>query len=337
MRGLILILFFVVFCGCESALDLDIPGGYDSQLVIQSHFTPDSLWEFRVGKSAPVRGTIDPNELIVPDAKIVIFGEDRFRETLHYVGHGIYQTAQGQRPIRGISYTVQVSATGFPQAEASSWAPPLKSKLLEVKRTAKHDSLGTEDYELRFELEDQPGSNYYRMALHQVVPLCEREGWGIFVEDVPGNVIDYWRLVFQSNSTSFRDYIETVDDPTIPYQDDDFWGPYFSDKLFEATTKEFKITFEATIFESIHPHFSLVLSSLSEDMFVFERSIVLHDLFLAAPSIAQSNPAVVHTNVVNGLGIFAGYTNDTYRFDAAGEEWQEDVLGIGIGEIQSCK
>lgn len=81
----------------------------------------------------------------------------------------------------------------------------------------------------------------------------------------------------------------------------------------------------------------LVLTALSDDLFAFERSVVLQDLFVGIPNIIQSNLPIVHTNILNGLGIFAGSTTDTYRFDGNGNEWQENVLGIGEGELEPCQ
>ncbi len=82
----------------------------------------------------------------------------------------------------------------------------------------------------------------------------------------------------------------------------------------------------------------LVLTALSNESFAYERSLELHDIFLHTPNILQtSNRLAVYTNVLNGLGIFAGYTSDVYRFDTEGNEWQEDVLGVGTNELQPCQ
>ena len=116
-----------------------------------------------------------------------------------------------------------------------------------------------------------------------------------------------------------------------------FFSAFLSDQLFEATTQEFEITFEPTVFDFVSPYFILELSALSDDLFAFERSLVLHDYYLFGPNITRSSPAVVYSNVVNGLGVFAGYTSDTYRFDAEGNEWEEDLVLVGSNNPQPCK
>lgn len=63
----------------------------------------------------------------------------------------------------------------------------------------------------------------------------------------------------------------------------------------------------------------------------------LHTNYGIAANIFQRNPFKVHTNLLNGLGIIAGYTCDTCRFDGNGVELQADVLGIGAGELEPCQ
>lgn len=337
MRTWSILLLVIAFCGCESVIDLEIPSDYQPKLVVESHFSPDSLWTFRVGKSIQHSETIDPAKLIVPDARIVILGEDSFRDTLEHRDGGIYQTAGDDRPLSGIRYEVQVDAPGFEQVEASSLAPILESEFFHFERLERIDSIRTERYVLRFRIMDQPGKNYFTLNLSQVVPFCKTEDSWIRIEDDPGYATRYSVIPFRSQSSSFHAYVETVDDPVFPNLDNEFWTAYFSDQLFEATTQEFEITFEPMIFESIPPRFMLVLSVLSDDLFAFERSLVIHDYFFYGPNISRSSPPVVYSNVNRGLGIFAGYTNNTYRFDSEGNDWTEESIGLGTHDVKPCQ
>ena len=337
MRQCLTILLFGVFCGCETIVELDIPSDYQAKLVVESQFSPDSLWTFRVGKSVPYTETVEPSELIVPDARIIISDENHFRDTLQHVGGGIYKTLQGHRPVSGTTYNVKASASGFSEVQASSWAPPLQSELLEIESMEVENSSDRERYVLRFSIADQPGSNYYNLNLYQVMPFCEDDNGWFRIEDGPDYTTRYKPIFFGSNSPSFHAFIETVDDPIYPRIENKFSGAFLSDQLFEATTQEFEITFEPTAFEFVSPYFKLELSALSDDLFAFERSLELHDYYLFGPDLARSSPAVVYTNVVNGLGIFAGYTSDTYRFDAKGNEWQEDLVVVGPSNPQPCQ
>ncbi len=336
MRERIGLLFFLIaLSGCQTIVDLDVPNGYQSKLVVESQFSPDSLWKVKVERSVPLGDITEPSGLIVEDAKVIVTGEGNFRDSLEYLGNGIYQTLHDHRPIPDVTYMVQVNVDGFPEAEASSWAPPLTSKLLILEREAPVDSFYPDHFRLRFELTDRSGTNYYRLRLFQVVPICSDDGSRIFRDD-PTSSKGYRRISFRSRSPSFRGFPDAVDDPTIPTLDDKFGSAFFSDQLFESTTTEFEITFESMRLESVGTYLMLIVTVLNNDLFAFERTLSLHDIFLDVPNITYMKSVEIHTNVRNGLGIFAGYTSDTYRFDAEGNEWTEDVLGIGTGDISPC-
>lgn len=331
------ILLLGVFCSCETIVDLDIPEDYQSRLVVESLFSPDSLWKFRVGRSIPQAKSAELNEFIVSNAKIVLSNENTFLDTLQYIQDGIYRTLGGHRPQSGTTYKVHVKANGFEDVNASSWAPPLESKFLKLTHVPPVDSSKNEQYILRFDITDGSDNNYYRIHLYQVVPFCRNDNGSIITEDASGYAKSYQTLVFDSKSPSFHALVETVDDPLYPNLDNMFWDAFFSDQLFKGTTQEFEIIFEPMTFESFNHYFMLVISALSDDLFAYERSLVLHDYYLFGPTIARSSPEVVHTNISHGLGIFAGYTNDTYRFDAEGNQWQEDSLQIGFKDTPSCQ
>ncbi len=337
MREWIGLLLFSVLCGCETIVDFDIPDGYQSSLVVQSHFSPDSLWSVQLSKSVPLRDTSESSELLVSGATVIISGEDNFRDTLQQVDHGIYRTLQGHRPIIGVLYRVQVKVDGFPDVEAFSQIPLLSSELVDLHRIVPSDSSTAERFRLRFTLKDQPDKNYYRLNLYQAIPVCETEdGLRRIGRDHPSYSLDYRLTSFQSNSPSFTDFAGTVDDPTYTNLSESFVTAYFSDQLFESTTRQFEITFEPRIFESIRPHYRLALTALSDDLFAFERSLDIYDLYVGLPNISQRNPAVVYTNVQNGFGIFAGYSEDNFRFDEQGNEWEEERLGVGENELAPC-
>lgn len=338
MREWKFILLIGVLCGCESVVDLDLPGDYQSKLVIESVFSPDSLWKVHVGKSVLIGVNLPANELIVPNAEIIIFDEDRFRDTLHHINDGVYRSMRDHRPVSGTRYRMQVSAPGFTEAEASSWAPPLQSEFLEIKSIPYEDPYSEERYSIRFRLADRPGKNYYSITLDQVMPYCEPVDGGMSIRDGAGYWTDYWFLLFQSTWPSFYVYPEAVDDPLYPDFDNTFiGGAYFSDRLFEATTVEFEMTFESRSFESIGSYFMVTITALSEDLFAYQRSIGHYDLYVNEPNLTRNTPVTVYTNFRNGLGLFAGYTVESHRFDANGNEWEEDVVGVGVGEIGPCQ
>ena len=335
MRIRLAVIWGCALCGCETVVDLDVPGGYEPKLIIESQFSPDSLWTMRAGKSTAFGATADPRDLIVPDARIVIFGEGRFRDTLRHVGNGIYRTTNNLRPASGYVYRVQAAAPGLPSAEARGWAPPLESEWVEMQAAANSGPTESDPYTVRLRMADLPGGNYYSLTLYQVVTVCRNARGFIRIENGPGYSSRYQVNVFRSTWPSFRSYVEAVDDPTYPDLDNTYWTAFFSDELFEATTREFTITFTPTVTEPDNQLFMLVLTALSDDLFAYERSLELHDYYLFGPSLTTTRPVTVYTNVAGGLGIFAGYTSDTYRFDLEGNPWEEK--DVSFGEPGPCR
>ncbi|MCY4170667.1 MAG: DUF4249 family protein [Bacteroidetes bacterium] len=331
------ILLIALLIGCETIVDVEIPGGYESKLIVTSHFSSDSLWTIEVSKSIPLRDDATPSDLKLSDAQIIISGEGSFRDSLHQIDLGLYQTNLNHYPVKGVTYKVDVTVDGFPSASATSRVPSLASELLSVDRIQTEGASEPERYTLRVRLVDLPENNYYKLNVYQAVPICRDSTGGLAFEDNPNYSLAYDFLTFESKAPSFHEYIEAVDDPTIPDIEDEFITAYFSDELFESTTRDFEIIFEPMTLKSVNPYFMLKLTAFSDESFAYERSVELHELFLEIPNLLQtSNRLTVYTNIENGLGIFAGSTSDKYWFDANGNTWMEDIRGIGQGEIQPC-
>jgi len=336
--GILLVVSVVIF-GCQSIVDLNVPDGYESRLVIQSTFFPDDVWTVSVSQSVPFSDQRPLNELNLSDATVIITGENNFRDTLLHTKDGIYQSAHGHRPEYGVTYSLQVKASGFPDIEATSQIPSLNSKFLALKPIQFEDETSftkPESYEVRFQIEDQPGRNYYSLTLYRVVSRCT--SWSGDQPDYEANPeIFYSQLnTFQSTSPSFHSYPETVDDPTYPDFEDYYFTAYFSDRLFDGISRDFPVTFTPQQKDSIGHYFMFELINMSNDLFAHERTLALHDQLVGLPNITQRNPVVVHTNIRNGFGIFAGYTRQMLRFDAKGNEWPNDDIPIDPDGIINC-
>lgn len=338
MGKLGLLLVFVL-CGCESVVDITVPGDYQSKIVVEGEFTPDSLWAVRIGRSVPLNEPSENNDsLSVIDATVVVSGEGGGDDTLKHIEQGLYRTTQNLRPLAGQRYNLQVAAPGLTSVEASSWAPPLESELVDVRRLAPQDTTGVEQVLVRLRLKDAPGKNYYEISLYQVVPVCaDPRSSEPRIDDKSNNVTQYRWVEFESAAPFLRGAPETVDDPFFPPDGGVFsGGAYFSDQLFDDSLQEFVVNINSWVFETIEPLFMVTISILSTELLLYERTLSLHDLYLLGDPFLSLAPVEVYTNIQHGLGIFAGYTVDTYRFDAENELWEENEVGVGMGVLQPC-
>jgi len=334
-------LLCIVVTGCETIIDLDVADNYESRLVVISTFSPGKIWTLELSQSVPFNDSSLYTDAIVSNATVVILADDGFRDTLKYnANQKIYISVDGNTPQHGKTYHLQIKAPGFADIEASSQVPLLSSNLLDVGREPiKIGSLVIPDqFVARFNIDDEPGRNYYRVTLERLVSECfsfDTTGSDIVNPDTLYSERNY----FQSNSPLFHSFPETVDDPSYPDLQDSYSTAYFSDKLFDGMTREFSITFTPEISratESIGNHFFLEVSLLSNDLFAHERTVGLHDELVDLPNINQRNPVVIHSNIQNGFGVFAAYTSAIFMFDEDGNEWQPVGLGAKSGVIVNC-
>lgn len=311
------LIFLVTLAACETTIDVDIPGDYKSLLVIDGDFNPDSIWAIKVNKSVPFGGSINVSELFVQDATVTILGESGQSETLAHTGSGIFRSQSDTYPAAGEVYRLDVISPGFESVHAISHAPGLQSAFLDIQAVDTESSFA-HTYHLRFSVTDLPGKSYYQVRIDQVEPSCLREG-----------VPSYNNISFNSPEPSFYHDATTLDEPPNARNaySGAFYAPYFSDRLFEDDVREFEIFARVSIFEN-EPiqHLRLVVSSLSEEQVLHQRTFILQDEYLFNEDPIFGSAINIYSNIEGGLGIFSGYTNNSHRIDSEGNEWTESEI-----------
>ena len=333
--GLVLLVMLVA---CETPLELTNSDDYESVIVVNSFFTPDSLWTVRVSKSVPVEDPASALDLLVKDATVTLEAASGSSETLQHRGEGTFRSVHGSHPAEGETYGLAIRAPGFEVARAVSRIPDLESEFVGIAPDDA-DPGGVRYYRIRFNVTDRPGKSYYRLGLYQVAPSCRNLSGYVSVRDAPEGVPDYTRISFESAAPSFYHDPVALDEPPSALDDDriPFFQAYFSDRLFPDKARDFEIVFERIIFEAAPDSlFMLVVSALSEDQIRHDRTLMLQDDYLFAADPVFTRPIDVYTNVEGGLGIFAGYNSDTYRFDIDGRPWNESDIGIGEIPLPPC-
>ncbi len=344
-RSLFVALFAVgALSACETVVEVAVPE-HTPQLVVHGFFSPDSVWTVRLDRSADITGFEDARELFVTDATVSVASADgSFSETLAHAGGGIYQAASGSRPLPGVAYTLRAEAPGLPAAQAVSSIPAATASIMveylgafemvyvEVN-TFNDQTEETEEivlheaYRARFRITDPPGPNYYKLELFQWSPIGEERFPGFRpVEDEPGNPTEFREISFDNNDTSFRcsDYADFFDEPDL-LGECYSRGALFSDELFDGKTKEFEISFDAQDFETVESVYRVKLSALSTDYLTYHHTALLQgnaleDIVIDAV-LLQTPPTPLHSNVEQGLGVFAGYAVHAFGFDAEENVW----------------
>ena len=342
-----LIVPLLVLTACENPIDYKDSGEYTPALVISDFFTPDSVWAFRISRSISIAEPALPSELFIENASVLIHGASGHSERLLHTENGVFRSTNGERPAAGEMYTLEVTSAGFRPIQSTSIAPKLKSDFLGiiVVDSVVFAQKPRLTYRLRFRVTDLPGKSYYRVSLYQVSPSCFDEETGFTSRDrnPEGQIYDYHSISFNSSESSFFPWASELDEPPNALYgtfDSQFNTAYFSDRLFENSEREFELFFEPsrTIFTGFIPtHYMMIISSFSEDRILYERSLILQDEYLDPSDYLFTTPIELYSNVEGGLGIFAGYSSDTYRIDSSGNEWKETDIGIGENPLPPCR
>jgi hypothetical protein len=294
----------VLLSACEQEVEVDMPSPAP-RLVINSLFTPDSLFTVRVYSSLPV---LDTQRYVVPDnATVTLYEEDQEVEMLPYDPARKYYRSLSFKPVAGKSYRVRVTAPGFPEASARSNVPvPVPIGEFIFKDTAGVYGEGFYHGGATFTLDDPTArDDYYAvqatfnyMYVRPVFPAT----WG--------------------DSTRY-DTIRGIgtlplfsEQPTIQITE---WGGHMAlvnDGVFDGQRYSIAVNFYSLANYRHGPNgnqpMRLVwaLKSVSEAYYEYFRKLDGH-VNNQSFSLFGGEPVGMYTNVENGYGVFAGYSQDT--------------------------
>lgn len=291
MRALLKItLFLVLFLNCEKVVEVDIPT-HEPVLVGSAFFTPDSLWSVRITRSTDILSA-NNMALQIENATVELWQEDQYLTELAHQGNGLYRS-ENLRPVAGNNYTFRATAPNFETIEASDYlSPPVT--ITSVLNLPARNGDPAEYVRLRIAFDDPPGvDNYYLLSI-QIVDVF---GYRFF------NHFETSNPVIMANS----------DEDNGPVNIDNFFDneAVFDDVLFAGETLEIDFGFYNYFFGSNNlGQVYIRLSSVSEHYFRH------HKTFRKADTVDGGNPfqepVLIHSNVLNGIGIFAGYSTSVW-------------------------
>lgn len=280
--GIFITLIFL-FTSCETVVDVDLPE-FTPQLVVNSFFSPDTFFQVNVSRSVGILSTAGPRP--VEDALVQLYKDDVPLETLNHTEDGWY-TSLSRRPLSGARYKIVVSANGFQTVQASDTVPQAVP-LLSATSQDTVGEWGQESKKITFEFSDPGGfENYYRLTLRYA--------------DFSGETTYYTPALFSSNDPALLSDISA----DLGDSENFFSGNYavFSDILFNGKT--YKMTVFVDYFRD-EPNLTVVLSSISPDFYYY---VLSDEKRQGSNDNPFAEPVQMHSNVQNGLGIFAGFAS----------------------------
>lgn len=297
MKTLIPISFFVLFSlfSCSEKIELDIPDS-EPQIVVFSLMKPDSLINVRLSMTLPML-SIEPFA-IVTNAEVQLLANGIFIENLQLIGDSIYKSsipAQAE-----VNYEIYIDVPGFEQIHASATIPELvniTTGIIEPDVNYNHQMAHYES-EVEISFYDPPNiDNYYQVSFYSHSTSYYNEVW--FMHSKDPIIINEGDLQFYTGISSIKSLV-------------------FSDKLLNEQTD---VRFLIYLFfrDSVDPF--VIFRSINRDYYKFHKSQIRQAFnlnigrFDAINMFLVNNPNDLYSNIENGIGIFAGYSETHFELE----------------------
>jgi len=312
----IFVSFLCLFSACEKEVNIDVErlpsklviisnfsGNSDSHVLTgENFFSRDSVMRVTVSRTEPALSASGDTLIHVPDAVVELYSGTQFLERLAYhapVGQDAYYEAENFRLSAGETYNLEVSAPNFTPVSAEAFIPAIVSETqTSVSVSETTTDLGFKDvaFTLDLEIADLNGiKNYYHLNLYQVIKLLR-------INPITGEVSEQGVL---NGPLAFN--LQNNDQEVLPYIENK--GVLIRDDNFDGETANF--IFEGNFLYNPQSQalgdFIVEVRNTSKDYYLYHSSLA-RQVRVQSGFDAISGPVVLHNNIENGYGIFAGYT-----------------------------
>lgn len=266
---------FTLFYACEKTIQMDIKNDR-RKIVVNGILTLQSTISVNISRSIHILDRGQPT--YITDAQVLLFKNDMLIDTMYHTSMGNY-SSHTIYPVINANYSVKVKANDLQDVEATDKIP-LQIPILSID-TATTIFVGS-------------GGPMGGMGEKRDMLQCK-----IKFHDI-ANEKNYYRLTIEAPSNDLYSnppYFES-DDPAIT----DFSSgndALFDDGLFDGKTYELTIYLDNNTSGNVY----FQLSSVSKSCYLYYKSM---NKYSDANGNPFAEPVMVYTNVINGLGIFAG-------------------------------
>ena len=286
------ILFLLTSCTKEVVIDLP---DHEEKPVINSLFSPDTLLCVHVSRSRVTTDTF----FLLQTAPVVVLKYAEKTDTLQSTGNGYY-VSRNHVPQVQTMYTLEVFSMEHGKATASDKIPEeAPFEVINYMQEAGIDVEGCNFSSITIRFNEPPGEkNYYEIK--------------VVHESNPGGKLRYDKLWLWSNDVVVRNegYVNEIYSSLI-----------FSDELINGKSHTLAFNFYHFVYKKkIASRFFIHFRSVSENYFFYKKKLMLHfENQISDIGYGTGNPVNLYSNVENGYGIFAGYSED--RDTVTVNEW----------------
>ncbi|NBW36533.1 MAG: DUF4249 domain-containing protein [Cytophagia bacterium] len=299
------LLFVIAFIniGCYSTTDVDLPNEKSFLVVNSINFQPDSTWLIEVSKSSSYQNNND--HALIENAMVSI--KDEQQEIIQLepiiIKDKVFYSSD-QKPVTGKQYELKVEAPGFNPVSSKSKLPsPIAIHSVIVDSTILREAY-----------------NFYKV----------NGNYGVYADEIIKCKISFYDPANEENFYQLKLYRETewmeVDTEGNPIQkysftpsgfyldrngltnlmiinDEMFNGSLYSWDVMVPMSAFYDFRFRSRAGHKLKLHFTL--RHLSSAYFDYHETLELQNIRGSNPF---SQPVIVYSNIENGVGIFAGFS-----------------------------
>lgn len=271
-------------CSKEIDYELNFEG---EKIVVNSFFSSNDGFEAFVSKTASPNGTVIFDSLKLNDAIIIVYENDIPFDTLQSLGEGHYQG--NKYPSMGNRYALSVAHSEFETATASNQELPLDFEMNISDKRINHVLPKNEDFptlDFNLSITDAAAErNYYFIKAYLIIDGSVRSNFNFWLP----------------NQSEFA---------ADPCQTDEF---FFPDDCFNGQELLLNMAMETqTLDEEKAQQVEVVVKSISKDFYEYLKSNRPQPEGFEVPF---TEPNFLFTNIKNGYGIFAGFSENRVIID----------------------
>jgi hypothetical protein len=281
--------FFYLFIGlvwasCEEEIPLDKLNPYTEKLVVNEIFTNDDVFSIQISNSKDAYQSNNPQVLDSSKLKVVLLENNVVVPLVYDVFADVFNS--NIKPQAGKTYTLKVSSGSFTPVTAVGVVPPvISNKTATYTQDGGIDMQGNKSDLLKISFQDDPATkDYYKV-----------------------NFFYYSELVDKFNAFEFeaKDVLAAIN--TTKTRDG---GYLFSDETFSGQLKTITAVPPAGLVKfNTGAKYLIQIERLSSDYWKYNTTLEQYRGSLSGGTNSTNlfrGAVVVYSNVVNGLGIFAG-------------------------------
>lgn len=299
-----LIISIIFISSCELVVDVDLPEFEPSLVLNGTISTDDTLITIFLSQDKDILANANNYDFKdVSDAEVILYEGESMLQELVETDPGIYVSTL--QPVKGKTYTIKASKSGFESIEASTTIPLETPDILINSMSLRPTEYGGENIRLSYTINDKPGKDYYEIKLYVLFNYEE----SYYDEDLDSLIVmkseaNWEEIWYNKVGADLDEFEENSENYTL------------SDELFNGRSKEFLIEFDNPYWYSNYydkpsdasdtTKLKMVVKKLNEEYY---RYLVSSQLQYDVDGSPFSEPVQVYSNVVNGYGIFSSFNS----------------------------